>query len=426
MLGIGLSWYQAITHEGGGGTGVAFITISASSQNENTSIGTTIGTVSVVGGSGTYTFTKIADPDSAFTLTGAVLKNAISFDYETKAIYSVVIHADNGAGSVLNRMFSITVNNVDDTTPTITTASTASVAENATLSIALAATTDAAASGVTWTLVGGADQLKFEISGSTLRWASNGTKNFEVPDDANTDNDYVVQVRATSVPGGNIANKTITVTVTDVASPTITSASSTSVAENAQLLFPLTANETVNWTLIGGADLTKFAIQLSSTLIWLSSGTKNFESPDDANTDNAYVVQVRATSVATGEFSNQTITVTVTNVAETPVNSVLPAISGTTEAAQTLSVTDGTWTDNSLNTYTYQWKRDGVAIGAATNNTYLLDVADVGAIITCTVTATNSAGAASATATGVGPITSGGASAAGEAIGLLLTLTKSS
>lgn len=101
-------------------------------------------------------------------------------------------------------------NSGDMITPTITSNNSASVAENATLSHALTAS-----ESVTWSLAGGADQARFEISGSTLRWASNGTKNYEAPDDANTDNAYVVIVRARDA-ANNSATQTITVTVTNV------------------------------------------------------------------------------------------------------------------------------------------------------------------------------------------------------------------
>ena len=44
------------------------------------------------------------------------------------------------------------------------------------------------------------------------------------------------------------------------------------------------------------------------------------------------------------------------------------------------------------------------AIPGATSSTYVPVTADIGQNITCTVTASNTAGSASATATGVGPI----------------------
>lgn len=88
-----------------------------------------------------------------------------------------------------------------------------------------------------------------------------------------------------------------------------------------------------------------------------------------------------------------------------PTNSVAPAISGSTIEAQTLTCSTGTWA-NSPDSYTYQWEDDGVAISGATASTYLLTASEVGATITCTVTATNEGGSASATAAGVGPVTS--------------------
>lgn len=88
------------------------IQLSTLRQEENTAIGTAIGTLSVRLGRGTYTFTKTADPDSVFTLTGSTLKNAVQFDYETAIAHSVTIQADNGEDDVLTHTFSISVGNV--------------------------------------------------------------------------------------------------------------------------------------------------------------------------------------------------------------------------------------------------------------------------------------------------------------------------
>lgn len=93
-------------------TATARIVLSRSDQDENTAIGTTIGTLSVVNGTGSYTFTETADPDTAFTLTVNAVKNGVVFDYETKSAYSVSFNADNGAGSSINGAFSIQVNDV--------------------------------------------------------------------------------------------------------------------------------------------------------------------------------------------------------------------------------------------------------------------------------------------------------------------------
>jgi hypothetical protein len=59
--------------------------------------------------------------------------------------------------------------------------------------------------------------------------------------------------------------------------------------------------------------------------------------------------------------------------------------------------------------YSYQWKRGGVAISGATSSSYLLVTADLAAMISVTVTATNVAGSANATAAAVGPVTAAAA-----------------
>lgn len=81
-----------------------------------------------------------------------------------------------------------------------------------------------------------------------------------------------------------------------------------------------------------------------------------------------------------------------------PVNTVLPVISGTLIETNLLSTTDGTWTTNgqSISDYDYQWRRDNSPISGATNNTYTLVTADVGHVIDVVVTAINAAGSTSA------------------------------
>lgn len=77
---------------------------------------------------------------------------------------------------------------------------------------------------------------------------------------------------------------------------------------------------------------------------------------------------------------------------EVPVNTVLPAITGTVRAGETLTCSTGTWT-NSPSSYAYQWTRDGSNIGGATNSTYVVTPTDIPALIACIVTASNAGGA---------------------------------
>jgi hypothetical protein len=79
-----------------------------------------------------------------------------------------------------------------------------------------------------------------------------------------------------------------------------------------------------------------------------------------------------------------------------PNNSVIPSISGTASAGNTLTANPGTWYGTAPISYTYQWNQNGNVIAGATNSTYLLDRSYLGATITVTVTASNPVGSSSA------------------------------
>lgn len=87
--------------------------------------------------------------------------------------------------------------------------------------------------------------------------------------------------------------------------------------------------------------------------------------------------------------------------------SVAPAITGTTQQGQTLTVSNGTWTGSP--SYTRQWQRNTGAgfgnISGATSATYVLQAGDVGATIRCLVTATATFGSVVGISNTVGPIT---------------------
>jgi len=63
-----------------------------------------------------------------------------------------------------------------------------------------------------------------------------------------------------------------------------------------------------------------------------------------------------------------------------------------------LTCSPGTWNYHPAS-YSYQWKRSGVAISGATSSTYTVVSGDVGSTISCAVTATNAAGTSGAVST---------------------------
>ncbi len=87
-----------------------------------------------------------------------------------------------------------------------------------------------------------------------------------------------------------------------------------------------------------------------------------------------------------------------------PVNTGLPAVTGTPVAGGAVLCTNGTWV-NDPTAFAYQWNRDGAAIAGATSAPYVITPADVGRKLTCTVTASNAGGSAAATSAAVTPTT---------------------
>ena len=87
-----------------------------------------------------------------------------------------------------------------------------------------------------------------------------------------------------------------------------------------------------------------------------------------------------------------------------PVNTVLPAITGTPQVGQTLTVSNGTWT-NTPTGYTRQWKANGTDISGATGTTYVPVAGDIGKTISATVTATNAGGSTAATSAATAAVT---------------------
>ena len=90
---------------------------------------------------------------------------------------------------------------------------------------------------------------------------------------------------------------------------------SKSISENSTTVHTFSANETVTWSLNGGADASKFNINSSTGALTFKSAP-DFENPTDTGTNNSYEVKVRATDSA-NNTSDQTLTVNITNLDDT-------------------------------------------------------------------------------------------------------------
>ncbi|MDP1698301.1 MAG: hypothetical protein Q8L45_11060 [Xanthomonadaceae bacterium] len=93
---------------------------------------------------------------------------------------------------------------------------------------------------------------------------------------------------------------------------------------------------------------------------------------------------------STSESVTSGATAVVTNFNNPATGSV--TIAGTATENQTLTANNTLADVDGLGAFSYQWKRDGVAIGGATATTYVLGNADVGALITVTISYTDGGG----------------------------------
>lgn len=125
-----------------------------------------------------------------------------------------------------------------------------------------------------------------------------------------------------------------------------------------------------------------------------TSSTYTLVSADVGTVITVAVIATNAGGSSTAAISAGTATIAAP-ATPVPVNSVAPAISGTAQVGQTLTVSNGTWS-NTPTSYAYQWKRAGTNISGATAQTYVPVTADVGNTLTCAVTASNAGGAGTA------------------------------
>jgi gliding motility-associated-like protein len=187
------------------------ITLTPSAIDENNVAGSTVGTLSTTdidaGDTHTYTLVSgIGSTDNAlFTIVGNQLNASTSFDFETKSSYSVLIRTTDAGGLSVNKIFIISINNVNETPQNISLSTTTIYENNAAGSIVgILSTTDQDAGDThTYTLVGG-DLSVFTLTGNQLKTVTSLKYSSQ--------NSYTVRIRSTDA--GNLSfEKTFIITI---------------------------------------------------------------------------------------------------------------------------------------------------------------------------------------------------------------------
>jgi hypothetical protein len=355
------------------------LNLSNNSQQENTSIGTTIGsfTTSDVDSGDTFTYqlhdTANYPDNNSFTLTsGGSLRNGVVFNFEAKTSYTIRVRTTDAGGLTYDGTFTINVTNQNEA-PTNINLSSSSISENVptgTTIGTLSATDPDAGDTFTFSLVDGVtypDNSAFFIDGTTLK--SSAIFNHE------SKSSYSIRVRVTDA-GGLTFNKTLTITITDV---TIT----------------VTASATTNVTCNGG---TNGVITVSGVV----GGTANYTySKDGTNyqvsnvfsdlTAGSYTIYAKDSY---GEVGSTSVSVTQPTIVSSTLSTTNPTCFGDTNGSIIVSASGGS------GSYTYS--KDGTNYQAGTtfsnlgSGSYTIYVKDS---VGCVRTNTTSLGRTQVTAT---------------------------
>ena len=101
-LGVGIGRLGTI----GSGASGPTIQLSSATISDSASIGDVVGTLSVTGGSGSYTYTLTDDAGGLFAIDVAAVEVAAAL---TAGSYSITVQSDNGVDTPISRAFLITV-----------------------------------------------------------------------------------------------------------------------------------------------------------------------------------------------------------------------------------------------------------------------------------------------------------------------------
>ncbi len=271
----------------------------------------------------TLTYTLGGTDMASFDIVRASgqLQTKAKLDYEDKKSYMVTVTATDPDGLKASIDVTIMVTDVDEA-PEIMLGGLAisgpsspdDYAENGTGMVADYDAVGPDAASARWSLEGD-DASDFTLMNGTLKFKR--SPNYEMPMDSGTDNVYMVTVKA--MDGTYTAMKPVTVTVTNVDEIGTLSGPETvsnymEDSEDAVGTYTVSGgsmSEMANLTLMGDDD-GDFRIMDDGMLKFRSS--PDFENPMDSDTDNEYMVTVKAE--AGGETEMRPVTVTVTNKEE--------------------------------------------------------------------------------------------------------------
>ena len=277
----------------------------------------------------TITYSLSGADSSLFSIASS---GALSFqqapDYETPLDqgpdnnYALDIIASDGTNSATLAL-AIEVTNLNDNAPAFAAdPGSINVDEGATGSIYTASATDADGDDLTYSL-GGTDSGHFTLNTSSGALSLPSALDFENPSDANTNNDYELEITASDGANANSTTLALTVLIQDLNdnSPSFSSASETiPVPENTSgtiytaLATDLDATAAITYS-ISGTDSALLQIGASSGALSFQQ-TPDFENPQDQDGDNFYELSIIASDSVNS--ASLALTIEILNTSEQP------------------------------------------------------------------------------------------------------------
>ena len=328
------------------------LALSASTVAENAA-GAVIGTLtsSDVDADDTVTYT-VSDERFEVVDGSLKLKDGESLNHEDAASVNVVVTATDSGDLTTNETFTITVSDVNEA-PTNLALSASTVAENAAGAVigTLTSSDVDADDTVTYTV----SDERFEVVDGSLKLKDGESLNHE---DAAS-----VNVVVTATDSGDLTtNETFTITVSDVnEAPTNLALSASTVAENAAgaVIGTLTSSD------VDADDTVTYTV--SDERFEVVDGSLKLKDGESLNHEDAASVNVVVTATDSGDLTtNETFTITVSDVNEAPTNL---ALSASTVAENAAGAVIGTLTSSDVDaddtvTYTVSDERFEVVDGS--------------------------------------------------------------
>ena len=251
---------------------------SFSSDENQTAIGTVTATdVDTLDTSSSFTF-AVSGTELAIDSDG-VLTFASAPDYETKTSYTATVTVSDGASNSSTQDITISIIDIDDVAPSITSGASFSSDENQT-AIGTVTATDV-------DTLDTSSSFTFAVSGTELAIDSDGVLTFASAPDYETKTSYTATVTV-SDGASNSSTQDITVSINNLNdnSPVFTSGSTLSADENQTSIGTVTGTD-------ADGDSISFTVS-GSELAITSAGVLTFASAPDYETKTTYTATVTA------------------------------------------------------------------------------------------------------------------------------------